>query len=294
MSEQILENLREFLGKGIVSQAEFAKKIQVSSATLNLYLKDKYEGKIEPLEKKISQFLERYQERSQVAEIKLIETETVKKIQSSCQLAFEVKDIFLLIGGSGLGKTVSLKNYAEKTKSAIYFECDLSYTPKNIIKEIAAKLKIKSEKKDFFSLNKAVIQTLEDADFLLIFDEAELLPYKSLETIRRLYDKTNTAIILAGMPRLRANLKGSKGDFIQLFSRVGLSLDLGESLPQNELKQIIKGQGNLAEFAELLSQLANGNSRRLNKLLKGSLRILAQRGEISAETIQSYAEMLIR
>ncbi|MEV9348723.1 ATPase, partial [Klebsiella pneumoniae] len=72
-----------------------------------------------------------------------------------------------------------------------------------------------------------------------LIDEAENLPYRALEVIRRIHDKAGVGVVLAGMPRLIINLKGKRGEYAQLYSRVGFALDLQEKLPQADLQQIL-------------------------------------------------------
>ena len=46
------------------------------------------------------------------------------------------------------------------------------------------------------------------------------------------------AVALVGMPKLLLNLKGPNSEFKQLFSRVSVKMELGEMLPEADLKQI--------------------------------------------------------
>jgi DNA transposition AAA+ family ATPase len=71
-----------------------------------------------------------------------------------------------------------------------------------------------------------IIDKLKSSGRLNIIDEAEPLPYKSLELLRRIYDKAQVGILLVGMPRLIMNLKGEKRQYAQLYSRVGIATRL--------------------------------------------------------------------
>ncbi|CRL44634.1 hypothetical protein SGGMMB4_01839 [Sodalis glossinidius str. 'morsitans'] len=62
---------------------------------------------------------------------------------------------------------------------------------------------------------------MRDKHWLVLVDEAELLPYRALEVLRRIHDSFGVAIVLAGMPRLLLNLKGSRGEYAQLYSIAG-------------------------------------------------------------------------
>lgn len=294
-NQKIKELLLAFLDNKKSSQANIAKKIGVSNTTLSMYLQDKYNGDVLTLETKLKQFLDREKNRKLSNEFVFVDTSLSQKIQQSCSFAFDTQDIVLIIGGSGVGKTAALKSFTEKTKSVIYIECDLSFTPKNILLEIAQQLKLDLEKigKNLFALNDAILKDLKDRDVLLIFDEAELLSYKSLETIRRIHDKSETAIVLAGMPKLKTNLRGKKGDFLQLFSRIGIAVDVGNEVSEADLGKVIAEQGEFSKFAEDLKKLAKGNLRRLTKILKGSKQLLKKGEKLDAETLKTYSSFLI-
>lgn len=286
--------LAEFLEQNDVSQASVAKKINVSTTALSQFMSGIYKGDVKTLENKLTQFLEREFSRKQSTGFKFVETSLSQKIQNGCSFAFDTQDMILIVGASGVGKTEALKQYAAKTEAAIYIECDFSFSPKNILQEIATQLKLDLGKiKNFFALNSAVLKELSNRDVLLIFDEAELLTYKTLETIRRIHDKTGSAVVLAGMPKLRANLRGKKGDFLQLFSRIGIAVDVGNEVPEADLETVILGQSEFAPFVKELKTLANGNLRRLTKIVKGSKKLMQKGEKLNKELFNSYASFLI-
>ena len=293
MNKQLSEKLAAYISQASASQRTLSSKLGVSSATLNLYLKGKYQGDIKLLEKKIKEFLERESSRNQVIKIARAETTILKHIQQSCKFAFDTQDIVLVIGGSGLGKTFALKDFAEKNEAVLFFDCDFSHSPKNILLDIAKKLKLNTEKRDFASLNSLVSKHLSEQDCLLIFDEAELLPYKSLETIRRLHDKSGVAVVLAGMPKLRANLRGAKGEFKQLYSRIGLMVEVGEKLTNEDLTKIILAQGIPESLVNFLVNHSKGSARRLSKILKGSFNLAKEGEDISEQLISNYSSLLM-
>ncbi|HIH3537101.1 TPA: AAA family ATPase, partial [Escherichia coli] len=122
----------------------------------------------------------------------------------------------------------------------------------------------------------ACVHELRDSGRLLMVDEAELLPYRALEVLRRLHDKAGVGVALAGMPRLLINLKGNRGEFAQLYSRVALSLDLGDTLAQKDFIQIaaeLMPEAAAPEICEALYTRSRGNARRLFKLVRGVYRI---------------------
>ena len=89
-----------------------------------------------------------------------------------------------------------------------------------------------------------------------------------------MHDDTGCGLVLSGMPRLVANLRGKHGELVQLYSRVSVALNLGDSMPDEELEEIARAampEADDATIAELVKQ-SNGNTRRMSKLMRGAVR----------------------
>ena len=128
-------------------------------------------------------------------------------------------------------------------------------------------------------------------------DEAENLPLRALEIVRRLHDETGCGLVLSGMPRLVANLRGKHGELVQLYSRVSVALNLGESLPDDELFEIARAALPDADEETLfeLVKHSNGNTRRMSKLMRGAVRTANKNGiKMQAGIVKKYSSLIIR
>ena len=99
------------------------------------------------------------------------------------------------------------------------------------------------------------------------------------------------------MPRLIINLKGKRGEYQQLYSRVGLALNIGDSLPQEDICDIAVSMLPDAagtDVSAALFKASHGNARRLFKLVRGVSRHSEISGQaVSAGAVRKFAEMLI-
>lgn len=164
-------------------------------------------------------------------------------------------------------------------------------------------------------------QVLEDAQLpavveqkavknVAVRDELEVMvkcPELALREVQALTDKQKAiadarillaiGVVLAGMPRLLINLKGRRGEFAQLYSRVALALNLGDTLAQEDFNQIATGlmpEAAEPEISEALYARSLGNARRLFKLARGVYRICdISDAPVSVQAIDKFAEMLI-
>ncbi|MCR4178939.1 AAA family ATPase [Providencia rettgeri] len=280
------------------SQAQAARGIGVSTAVINQFLQNKYNGDVNAVEEKVRQFLSREQERDKSRRIKPVYVDTLmaRKGRDVIRMAHMDSDINVIYGDAGMGKTMIIRQYAKENLNAVLIEADPGYTARVVLEELCNKLGL-SKRGNMHELSESIIQNLRDSGRIILVDEAENLPYRALETLRRIHDKSGVGIVLAGMPRLILNLKGKRGEYKQLYSRVGFALRMGESLPEDDITNMITTMLPEASEPEVLNALykaCKGNARRLFKFLRGISNGSQISGQpIDVQMVHEFSEMLI-
>lgn len=280
------------------SQAQAARGIGVSTAVINQFLQNKYNGDVNAVEEKVRQFILREQERDKSRRIKPVYVATLmaRKGRDVIRMAHMDGDINVIYGDAGMGKTMIMRQYAKEHLDAVLIEADPGYTARVVLEELCNKLGL-GKRGNMHELSEAIIQTLRDSGRIILVDEAENLPYRALETLRRIHDKSGVGIVLAGMPRLILNLKGKRGEYKQLYSRVGFALRMGEALPEDDITNMITTMLPEASEPEVLNALykaCKGNARRLFKFLRGISNGSQISGQpIDVQMVNEFSEMLI-
>lgn len=301
VNKALQQKLAEFKAKSGMNQTMLARGIGVSPASISMYLNDNYAekgGKYETIEPKIEAFLEVQESKAQREELVLgfVSTKTTRRISEVMRDAHEAGDTVVIYGQAGLGKTQAVKNYCEKNPAAILIEANPSFTALVLMRKLAAAAKV-STVGSLNDLFESVSDRLRDSGRLIVVDEAENLPLRALEIIRRLHDDTGCGLVLSGMPRLVANLRGKHGELVQLYSRVSVALNLGDSMPDEELEEIARAampEADDATIAELVKQ-SNGNTRRMSKLMRGAVRTANKNGiKMQSGIIKKYSTLIIR
>ena len=290
--------LNDLMTRKGYSQTQVARAIGKSTAVINQYLQGKYAGDVPAIDALARSFINREveKEKSQKITARFVPTVTSRKGMDVIKYAHLDGDLNVIYGAAGLGKTMILREYAAQHRDALLIEADPGYTARVVLEELCGLLGI-SKRGNMHELSEACIAALRDSGRLLMVDEAENLPYRALETLRRIHDKSGIGLVLAGMPRLIINLKGKRGEYQQLYSRVGFALCIGDSLPQSDITDIavsmLPGAGS-QEVSEALFKASNGNARRLFKLVRGVSRHSEISGNaVSAGAVRKFAEMLI-
>ncbi|SLM63984.1 MULTISPECIES: AAA family ATPase [Dickeya] len=290
--------LSELIERKGLTQSQVARAIGKSVAVINQYLQGKYNGDVDGVNKIVSEFIERVREKDKLQRIEasFVSTSTSKKALEIIRLAHVDAEINVIYGEAGLGKTMALKHYAAANSTALLIEADPSYTARVLLEEICSRLNL-STRGNMHELFELCVNKLRDSGYLLMIDEGELLPHRALEVLRRIHDKSGIGIVLAGMPRLILNLKGKRGEFVQLYSRVGFALNLGNALPQDDTDAISESlipDAWTPEMGAVLYKESRGNARRLFKLLRGVVRTSHINDRpVSVSTVRQFAEMLI-
>ncbi len=301
VNEALQQKLAEFKAKSGMNQTMLARGIGVSPASISMYLNNNYAekgGKYETIEPKIEAFLEVQESKARREELVLgfVSTKTTRRISEVMRDAHEAGDTVVIYGQAGLGKTQAVKNYCEKNPAAILIEANPSFTALVLMRKLAAAAKV-STVGSLNDLFESVSDRLRDSGRLIVVDEAENLPLRALEIIRRLHDDTGCGLVLSGMPRLVANLRGKHGELVQLYSRVSIALNLGDSMPDEELEEIARAampEADDATIAELVKQ-SNGNTRRMSKLMCGAVRTANKNGiKMQSGIIKKYSTLIIR
>lgn len=300
INQALQQKLAEFKAKSGMNQTQLARGIGTSPASISMYLNGTYAekgGNYETIEPKIEAFLEVQDSKARREELVLgfVSTRTTRRIAEAMRDAHEGGEIVVIYGQAGLGKTQAVKNYCEK-HGAILIEANPSFTALVLMKKLAASVKLPTSG----TLNDLFEETayrLGGSERLIVVDEAENLPLRALEIVRRLHDETGCGLVLSGMPRLVANLRGKHGELVQLHSRVAGALNLGDSLPDAELEQIARAtlpEADDETIAELVKH-SNGNTRRMSKLMRGSVRVANKNGiRMQAGIVKKYSTLIIR
>lgn len=291
------EQIQKLLTEKKETQSSLALALGVSTTVVNQWLHDKYPGDISGLELKISKFLEMKAERDEFS----LQAETFcdtygsLKYMEAARLAHRDGHIRVCYGDAGLGKTWAGREYARQNPGTIFIEASADFSPRVLLQEILIALGRDGHGSNH-AMRREIASILKGSKRLLIVDEAENLPYRSLEILRRIYDETEIGILLAGMPRLLANLKGKRGDFKQLYSRIAGVFSL-EKLTEDDVAKIIKSRlGDIAEEnIEAFYLQSNANGRTLKFLISETARLCRiNKKPVSVKIIEKAASLLLR
>ncbi len=221
--EQMIKRLEEQIKESGESQSSISKKIGISPAALSQLLNGKYPNP-QTLESKISDFLDMTEQVERIAKRPdFVMTSLSKKVLDVISYCHIQKDLGLVYGDAGIGKTEAIKEYEREHSGVIVLRVSKAFSrEKSLLKMIARKLKV-AENNKIEDMYMDCVERLRGTDKVLILDEAQHLPHSTIELIRDIYDDAGIGVVFIGNHEVYRKMHG-KGEaaFAQIFSRIAM------------------------------------------------------------------------
>lgn len=293
----LLEQFEKHLKETGRSQRFVARATNVSEERLSAWRHQKYTGNVGKIEAAVKVYLDREKQKVAVGRKRtpFIMTTVARRLIEVAQACRIDEVIGVATAPAGHGKTYGLHEVARRFPESLLIEADQGYTAFALFGMLHKLLCSHTGKESLHDMVENVIDRLKNSGRLIIVDEAENLPTKALDLLRRVHDKAGVGILLVGLPRLEANLRGHRGEFAQLHSRVGIYAKLGEITKEDAhelVESMIPGTNGRSEQ---MYKVAKKNARSLVLLCKRARRIqqINKLECIDDEIVTTASEMLM-
>jgi DNA transposition AAA+ family ATPase len=285
-----------------MSKAELALSMSYSRSAVSQYLNGKYNSDPAALEEKLEEFLKKASKDENVDtetnmesafsvknKIQFFESKDFVSTIGICNACQENMALGIVVGKSGYGKTHALKRYANMPRVA-YIECDDTMACRDLVEAIETALGMPrsyggtiwsrvNHIREFFNVNQG---------YLIIIDEADKLinkyTQKKMEILRGIFDQADVGMVIAGEPRLEAEIKGN---LVRFANRMDFYYKL-QGLTKEEVKKYLEGyeidELALNEFMSRACNTQTGCFRLLDRTLNNVIRILKESGSIKVTT----------
>lgn len=272
------ERFEGFLEGHSLTQATVARSLGVSKTALSQTLNGKYSGDVQAILEKIEAYMENFSENRFVNQhSKTIHVKSYLNGIGFLSVSASRSGMYLLIGGSGTGKTTVLKAFKRRTPNAILIEVWAGMTKNRLLRELAEKLNIELYKKESGDVFKRICDALQKRDAVILIDECEYLSHQALETLRRIYDFAERGVIvLAGTDRLLGNLKGTNSDHRQLYRRIKRKWSIGT----------LDAADTMSYFESFGITLSKDEAATIVELTDGNFGLISNLAEASADLIE--------
>ena len=211
------------------SQKRVAGMIGRSAAAINQYIHKKYEGNITEFEKDVESLLRREEDiefpfKNPVFRL----TSISQRIWTVLQACDQDRDMGIVVGPAGCGKSETLREYKRQVRSSIFITGDVTTRAVgSVLGLLGRKLTIGNRTSNSTFLQR-ITEALRDSGRLLIIDEAHFLNWEAFEVIRKLHDCAGIGVVFCGQEQLYEQMRGGRRSFLwdQIYSRVGVRCHL--------------------------------------------------------------------
>lgn len=183
-----------------ISASGLAEAAGINKTYLSNYRNSKLPCNIEDVEMKLKEYFRNMEEASRIHKVgEYVETSVSKSVYQTIRLCHLQGGLAVEAGDAGIGKTMAAKKYTEDYSSALYICVNVcTNSVAAILKEFARVLHIPANgRKD--DLWVRINEVLKSGKRVLIVDESQHLPIKSVELLRAFTDQNpNLGICFIG------------------------------------------------------------------------------------------------
>lgn len=310
-AQSLATKVNSYIVANHTSIAAVAQQIGYSRVTVSRYLSGKYDSDPTGIEAKLAEFLagqtgedvelpplpEPGQKGGQKP--RFYESRDAKAVLGVCQSSQEYIGLGIVLARSGYGKTYALREYAKLPRVA-YIECDVTMNSRDLTKAIERSIGLPTgygtisdrvnNIREFFNTNRG---------YLLIIDEADKLiskhTQKKMEILRAIFDQSDVGLVIAGEPKLEAQIKTYLERMANRVDFYALLRGLSPSEVEGYLGDFNITPDALLELKERACNMRTGCFRLLDRTLSNVKRILADRGEntVTVKIIEQASSMMM-
>lgn len=232
--DEILIRLKGLVESGEIRLREMERFTTYKSPTISQVLSGTYEGDAD----KVVDALARYY-RNWIARHAIVQTRVVEEIHSVMLLAWKRKEIALIRGPFGRGKTKAASRFAALHDFAVMVELSGVSSPTELLHRVASTLNIEAHMAGTRSDKlQAIIRALQRKPRLIVIDEADELRPKTLALLRDIHGEgtERCALVLIATERFNKILRNP--DLGYLRRRITIKRDIGD-IEFNEAREIV-------------------------------------------------------
>lgn len=144
----------------------------------------------------------------------LLQTSQYNVLTRVCTGCLHDLDLRMVIGDTGLGKTMVLKDFSANNEHAYYLKIGQSMTQTMFLKQVALAVgcKVEQYRRDHF-FERISERLDEKGSMVLLIDECEVLSLSTLKVIKHLHNafEGSLGIVVVGVPSLKSRLMKQGG-----------------------------------------------------------------------------------
>lgn len=261
--DPVRADLRTAMAQMKISGAEAARRSGIAVATLSAFLAGTYNGRNDRVADDVRKWLGTLAERAETQARTLtlpgfVETPTAQAFLAALQHAQFVPDMVTITGAAGVGKTTACREY-QRAHANVWLITGIPSASSThaVLEMICAGIGVTENAAN--RRNAAIVRRVRGSEGLLVIDEAQHLASQALDELRSIHDAAGIGLALVGNESVFAKIDGGgrKGQFAQVFSRVGMRVSRNRPL-RDDVEAMLDAAG-----------VRDGGARKLLRVIAG-------------------------
>jgi DNA transposition AAA+ family ATPase len=251
-SNRVRMQVRQIMNSAGWSNAEAARRFDLSSSVFSEWLRDVYKGNYMAVADQIERGLatvdaQMVSQSALITTPRFVNTSCARQVIQALTFAQTGPTMALITMGSGLGKTVSLQWYqANRTHAYRVVIEPVEGKASFMLRKIARMLGIVDHRRTTDVAAKVAERLKRDGGRqpLLMIDEAQNLTEEAVNQLRFLLDEADCGLALAGNEDLMArySLSATREGFGQIHRRIGVRVHI-KAAPTSDIEMILAELG---------------------------------------------------
>lgn len=265
---QVARDVKEWMEESGFSLSALEKALGdgFSKTTISAFLKNTYKGDCEKVARGLNAFMEQQVQRAEVATPQgFIPFAIAKKMLAVCKHACDFSAVGLIVGASGVGKTICAEYMHKSRPGSILFPVfDIERSAVAFIKELASLLAVPTHRSTPQIL-RLICAKLKGSGRLLIIDEAHNLSDRAMETVRNIHDATQIPVVLFATDEILPVINDTATNLGQMSRRVRIRYNVADDAQPHVIgpkgQPVKKSRDFIFSVAELEQRFANEQLR---------------------------------
>jgi len=267
------EELRKYLDDNDLPATQVAREIDLSPATISSWMSGTYKGRVERIDTAVESYLIRKAGGPTKHTDRVVQTSVRSRLCGMAQTCHTQGSMGLAIGVAGIGKTLACRHYRDSNPGVILLEIDFGFTAWAMMSELHKAVGFDGSG-GMHRQMLDIVERLKGSNRLIIIDEAEHLPYRALEMIRRVYDHTGVGVLLVGLRKLFEGIWGLRGQYSQFQSRCTAGVIKLDNITLPDARRIASSclsESVSDDIVQCLYTTVKGNARSFRALITKTL-----------------------
>ena len=270
---RVIKAFERFMNERLGSRKRAARFLHCDPTTIGRLLKHSYAGDVPGYVERMRQVLRRERLRRTIPdEPALAAISTTAAVHRTMQIAHLEGRIAAVLGPTGVGKTVAVRQYGETTDNVASIVAGCTGTKEVVAKRLCAALDMETRGRTA-KLRDALIERLRGTDWLLVVDEIDEVPTSTLRLLREITDETRVGLVIVGTETFLEDLRAKGSKVVNQFLGRVAYVEVLAGLGRDDVEAIAEPYKLDKAAMEVLTAAASGQARRVAALLVAAQRM---------------------